>query len=169
MKDAVILQSKVYRWTVMICLIGYPVFVASIVLFPFLLLLCTAAFLAVLVYEVVRRDTRKNWLRFLCLSWLILSVPSFGVMPLLIAWRLHFFLPLGNRLGIFIGFTLTAIYNFFIPVPELYEVDHPFPPLTFWQLHLLGCSTLLLSVLPAGLLVRRGLWKFRPHPRGISS
>jgi hypothetical protein len=81
-------------------------------------------------------------------------------MPLLIAWQLVYFLPMGKQLAIFTGITLTGAYDVFIPSPELYHWDHPFPPLTELHLNLLGGGTLLVSLLPIWILKKRGLWKF---------
>jgi hypothetical protein len=85
-------------------------------------------------------------------------------MPLLIAWGLFYFLPVGKWLVIFTGFTLTDAYNLFIPSPELYRWDHPFPPLTELHLNLLGSGTLIVSLLPIWILKKRGLWRFNRRP-----
>ena len=86
-------------------------------------------------------------------------------MPLLIAWRLVYFLPMGKQLVIFTGFTLTAAYNDFVPSPELYQWDHPFPPLTALQLNILGGGTLLVSLFPIWILKKRRVWKFNRRPQ----
>jgi hypothetical protein len=65
-----------------------------------------------------------------------------------------------KQLGIFNGFWLTDACDLFIPTPELYQWDHPFPPLTALQLNLLGGGTLLVSLLPFWILRKRGRWKF---------
>jgi hypothetical protein len=101
----------------------------------------------VIVGEIRHTLPRRSWLEFLCFCWLILMTPTFGLMPVLIASRLHWELPEGNELGIYTGFTLSAVYDFFIPTPERHLVDHPFPPLTKAQAYLLGSITLALSLL----------------------
>jgi hypothetical protein len=53
----------------------------------------------------------------------------------------------------------------FIPIPEAYQWDHPFPPLTDLQLKLLGCGTLFVSLLPIWILKKRGLLKFSRLPQ----
>src|SRR5262245_62008676 len=159
MDEQVILQNKIYHWILISLFVLCPVFALSVLFFPLLLLILAAGFL-LLLFELATKGNEKNWPRFLCLSWLALTVPTFGIMPLLIAWDLHYFLPMGKQLGIFTGFWLTAIYNLFIPSPELYLWDHPFPPLTTLRLNLLGGGTLLVSLLPIWILKKRGLWKF---------
>jgi hypothetical protein len=160
MNEQVILQSKIYHWVLISLFVICPVFYLSVLFFPFLLLGLAASFLLLLLFELVTRRSEKNWPSFLCLSWLILVVPTFGIMPLLIAWRVHIFFDVGKKLGIFTGIWLTGIYNLFIPIPEAYEWDHPFPPLTALYLNLLGGGTLLISLLPIWILKKRGLWKF---------
>jgi hypothetical protein len=160
MNEQVILQSKIYHWVLISLFVICPVFALSVLYFPTLFLILAVCFLLLLLFESVTKIKEKNWPSFLCLSWLTLAVPTFGIMPLLIAWDLHYFFPMGKKLGIFTGFWLTAIYNLFIPSSELYEVDHPFPPLTELQLNLLGGGTLLVSLLPFWILRKRGLWKF---------
>jgi len=160
MNEQVILQSKIYHWALISLFVICPVFYLS-VLFPSILFLILAGgFLLLLLFESATKGGEKNWPNFLRLSWLALAVPTFGIMPLLIAWRLYYFLPMGKQLGIFTGFTLTAAYNDFIPSTELYQWDHPFPPLTELQLNLLGGGTPLVSLLPFWILRKRGLWKF---------
>src|SRR5262245_58210892 len=159
MDEQVILQNTIYHWILISLFLLSPVFALSGLFFPLLLVILGAGFL-LLLFELATKGNEKNWPRFLCLSWLILAVPTFGIMPLLIAWDLHYFLPMGRQLGIFTGFWLTAIYNLFIPSPELYLWDHPFPPLTTLRLNLLGGGTLLVSLLPIWILKKRGLWKF---------
>lgn len=152
-----VIHNKIYQWCVISLFLVYPVFVVSVLLFPFIFLILLVGFLVLLLFEITSKGKEKYWLRFLCLSWLIIAVPSFGIMPLLIAWRWHYFLPLGRQLGIFTGFTLTATYNLFIPTPELDDIDHPFPPLTELQIHLLGLGVLALSVIPILYLIKRGI------------
>lgn len=148
MNEQVILQSKIYQWSLITLLALWPVIVLSVLFFCILFPILTVSFLLLLLFEFASKPPEKNWPRFLCLSWLVLAVPSFGIMPLLIAWDWHYYLPMGRQLIIFTGFTLTAAYDLFIPSPELYEWDHPFPPLTSLQLHLLSFGTLLLSASP---------------------
>ena|SRR5262249_30219271 len=164
MNELVILQSKIYQWGLIILFVICPVFALSVLFFPTLFLILAGSFILLLLFESVTRKSEKNWPSFLCLSWLVLAVPTFGIMPLLIAWDLHYFLPMGKQLGIFTGFWLTAIYNLFIPSPELYRWDHPFPPLAALQLNLLGGGTMLVSLFPLWILRKRRLWKFSRRP-----
>jgi hypothetical protein len=164
MNEQVILQSKIYHWVLISLFVFCPVFVLSVIFFPILFLILVISFLLLLVVELATKGNEKNWPSFLCLSWLALAVPTFGIMPLLIAWGLHRFLPMGKQLDIFTGFWLTDAYNIFIPSPELYQWDHPFPPLTELQLNLLGGGTLLVSLLPIWILRKRGLLKFSRLP-----
>jgi hypothetical protein len=165
MNEQVILQSKIYHWILISLFVICPVFALSVLFFPILLLILAASFLLLLLFELATRRSEKNWLGFLCLSWLALAVPTFGIMPLLIVWDLHYFLPMGKQLGIFTGIWLTAVYNLIIPTPELYQVDHPFPPLTALQINLLGGGMLLISLFPIWILKKRGLWKFNRRPQ----
>lgn len=165
MNEQAVLQSKIYHWIIIILFVICPVFYLSVIYFPFLFLTMAAGFLLFLLFELVTRRSEKNWPSFLCLSWLVLTVPTFGIMPLLIAWRWVYFLPMGKQLVIFTGFTLTAAYNDFVPSPELYQWDHPFPPLTALQLNILGGGTLLVSLLPIWILKKRGPWKFVRGPQ----
>ena len=160
MNEQVILQSKIYHWVLISLLIICPVFYLSVLFSKTLFLILAPSFLILLLFELATKGGEKNWPSFLCLLWLILAVPTFGMMPLLIAWRLVYFLPMGKQLIIFTGFTLTDVYNIFIPSPEMYEWDHPFPPFTELHLNLLGGGTLLFSLLPGWILKKRGLWKF---------
>lgn len=160
MNEQAILQSKIYHWVLISLFVIGPIFALSVLCFPILLLILAASFPLILLFELVTKRSGKNWPSFLCLSWLVLAIPTFGIMPLLIAWRLIHFLPMGKQLGIFTGFTLTAFYNVFIPSPELYQWDHPFPPLTELHLNLIGGGTLLVSLLPLWVLRKRGIWKF---------
>jgi hypothetical protein len=164
MNEQVILQSKIYRWTLISLFVICPVFYLSVLFLPILFLILVGGFLILLLFELATKVGEKNWPSFLCLSWLALAVPTFGIMPLLIAWRLVYFLLMGKQLVIFAGFTLTAAYNDFIPSPELYEWDHPFPPLTELHLNFLGGGTLLVSSLPIWILKTRGLLKFSRLP-----
>jgi|SRR5215510_451944 len=165
MNEQVILQSKIYHWVLISLFIICPVFYLSVLFHPTLFQILAVSFILLLLFELATRRSEKNWPSFLCLSWLAIAVPTFGIMPLLIAWRLVYFLPMGKQLVIFTGFTLTAAYNDFIPGPELYQWDHPFPPLTELQLNLLGGGTLLVSLLPLWILRKRGLWKFGQRPQ----
>jgi hypothetical protein len=165
MNEQVILQSKIYHGVLISLFVFCPTFVLSILHFPTLFLILAVSLILLFLFELMTRRSKKNWPSFLCLSWLTLAVPTFGIMPLLIAWDFHYFLPMGKQLGIFTGFWLTAIYNLFIPSPELYQWDHPFPPLTELQLSLLGGGTLLVSLLPLWILRRRGLWIFNRTPQ----
>lgn len=164
MNEQAILQSKIYHWVLISLFVICPVFYLSVLFLPIIFLILAISFLLLLLFELATKGSEKNWPSFLCLSWLALAVPTFGIMPLLIAWRLHYFLPMGKQLGIFTGFTLTAAYNDFIPSPELYQWDHPFPPLTELQLNLLGGGTLLVSLLPLWILRKRRIWKFNRRP-----
>src|SRR5262245_5810468 len=165
MNEQVILQSKIYHWVLISLFVICPVFALSVLFFPILFLILAVSFILLLLFESVTRKSEKNWPSFLCLSWLILAVPTFGIMPLLLAWRLLYFLPMGKQLGIFSGFWLTDAYNLFIRSPELYQWDHPFPPLTALQLNILGVGTLLVSLLPLWILRKRGLWKLNRSPQ----
>ena len=165
MNEQVILQSKIYHWILLSLFVICPVFYLSVLFLPIFFLILAVSFLLLLLFELAMKGSEKNWPSFLCLSWLVLVVPTFGIMPLLIAWRLLYFLPMGKLLGIFTGFTLTAAYDYFIPTPELSQVDHPFPPLTKLQLNLLGGGTLLVSLLPLWILRKRGLGKFGRRPQ----
>ena len=165
MNEQVILQSKIYHWVLISLFVICPVFYLSVLFHPTLFQILAVSFILLLLFELATRRSEKNWPSFLCLSWLAIAVPTFGIMPLLIAWRLVYFLPMGKQLVIFTGFTLTAAYNDFIPGPELYQWDHPLPPLTELQLNLLGGGTLLVSLLPLWILRKRGLWKFGQRPQ----
>jgi hypothetical protein len=110
--------------------------------------------IVVLIGEWRRVFAPKNWLRYLCWCWVGLILPTFGIMPLLIASRLLLHLPMGKTLGIFAGITYTYIYDFFIPTPELFVWDHPFPPVTDMQLYALGCITTLLTLFPSYCLLK---------------
>jgi len=160
MNEQVIFHSKIYHWVLISPFIICVVFYLSVLFLPILLLVLTAGFLFFLLFELAAKRSKKRWLSFLCWSWLVLAVPTFGIMPLLLAWELIYFLPLRRLLVTFTGFWLTAVYNLFIPTPELDYVDHPFPPLTALQANLLGGGTLLVSLLPIWILKKRGLWKF---------
>jgi hypothetical protein len=160
MNEQVILQSKIYHWILISLFVICPAFYLSVLFLPILFLILSVSFLLLLLVEWATKRNEKNWPGFLCLSWLVLAVPTFGIMPLLIARGGHPFLPMGKQLVIFTGFTLTDAYNLFIPIPESYQWDHPFPPLTELQLDLLGGGTLLVSLLPFWILRKRGLWKF---------
>ena len=160
MNEQVILQSKIYHWVLISLFVICPVFYLSVLFLPIIFLILSVSFLLLLLFEWATKSNEKNWPGFLCLSWLVLVVPTFGIMPLLLAWGLLYFLPMGKQLGIFSGFWLTDAYNLFIPTPELYQWDHPFPPVTELQLNLLGGGTLLVSLLPFWILRKRGLWKF---------
>jgi hypothetical protein len=165
MNEQIILQSKIYHWTLIGLFIICPIFYLSVLFLPILFLILAVSFLLLLLFELATKDSEKNWPSFLCLSWLVLVVPTFGIMPLLLAWRLLYFLPMGKQLGIFTGFRFTDVYNLFIPTPELYQWDHPFPPVTELQLNLLGGGTLLVSLLPLWILRKRGPWKFGQRPQ----
>lgn len=164
MNEQVILQSKIYHWILISLFVICPVFYLSVLFLPILFLILAPGFLLLLFFELATKGSEKNWPSFLCLSWLATSVPTFGIMPLLIAWGAHRFLPIGKQLVIFTGFTLTDAYNLFIPIPEAYQWDHPFPPLTELQLNLLGGGTLLVALLPIWILKKRGIWKINRRP-----
>jgi hypothetical protein len=165
MNEQVILQSKIYHWVLISLFVICPVFYLSVLFLPILFLILAVSLLLILLFELATKGSEKNWPSFLCLSWLALAVPTFGIMSPLIAWGLHYFLPLGKELGIFTGLWLTDIYNLFIPSPELDHWDHPFPPLTESQLNLLGGGTLLVSLFPIWILKKRGLLKFGRRPQ----
>jgi hypothetical protein len=114
------------------------IFYASVILFPILIFPAMSGLPIVAIAEWLKKIPKLSWLIYLCFTWLTLILPTFGIMPLLIASRLHYALPIGNRLSIFAGFTYTAIYDYFVPSPELNKVDHPFPPVTNAQLYILG-------------------------------
>lgn len=121
------------------------------------LLVATGAALAapfVLAAELKGAVRAWSTVRYLCLCWLAVVTPTFGVMALLLARRWHFELPGGSTLGIWLGFSYTAVYDFFIPSPELYEWDHPFPPLTNAELDVIGVSVLAVAAVAAYVLVR---------------
>jgi hypothetical protein len=165
MNGRVILQNKIYHWVLISLFVICPVFYLSVLFHPTLFQILAVSFILLLLFELATRRSEKNWPSFLCLSWLAIAAPTFGIMPLLIAWRLVYFLPMGKQLVIFTGFTLTAAYSDFIPSPELYQWDHPFPPLTELQLNLLGGGTLLVSLPPLWILRKRGPWKFGRRPQ----
>jgi hypothetical protein len=160
MNEQVIPRSKIYLWVLISPFAISLVFYLSVLFLPILLLIFAVSFLILLLFELATKRTKKNWPSFLCWSWLAVAVPTFGVMPLLIVWELIYFLPLSRPLGTFTGIWLTYVYNFFVPTPELYQYDHPFPPMTALQLTLLGGGTLLVSLFPIWILRKRRLWKF---------
>jgi len=166
MNEQVIRQSKIYHWVLISLFVICLVFYLSVLFLPILFLILAVSFLLLLLFELATKRNEKNWPSFLCLSWLALAAPTFGIMPMLIAWGWIYFLPMYRPLGIFTGIWLTAAYNLFVPVPELDFMDeHPFPPLTALQLNLLGGGTLLVSLLPLLILRKRGLWKFNRSPK----
>lgn len=165
MNEQIILQSKIYRRALISLFVICPVFYLSVLFLPILFLILAPSFLLLLFFELAAKSGEKNWPSFLCFSWLVLAVPTFGIMPLLLAWEGLYFLPMGRQLAIFTGFTLTDAYNLFIPSPDLYQWDHPFPPLTALQLNILGGGTLLVSLLPILILKKRGPLKFGRRER----
>jgi hypothetical protein len=160
MNEQVTLQGKIYRRILISLFAICPIFYLSVLFLPILFLILAPGFLLLLFFELATKGSEKNWPSFLCMSWLLLAVPTFGIMPPLLAWGAHRFLPMGKQLAIFTGFTLTDAYNLFIPIPEAYQWDHPFPPLTDLQLNFLGGATLFAALLPIWILKKRGLWKF---------
>ena len=130
-------------------LVAAVIFVISVLFFYFLVPISLIGFVVVIIGEWRRVFAKSSWLKYLCWAWIVLITPTFGIMPLLLAPRLHYYLPMGNTLGIFTGFTYTYIYDFFIPTPELFVWDHPFPPVTNMQLYSLGCITILFTLLPS--------------------
>jgi len=152
---------KFIRWGLLTVFGVYTLFVLSVIFCPFLLLILGAGFLLLLLFEFFTKRVEKNWLRFLCLSWLVSVLPTFGIMPMLGASGLVIYLPLGKQLGIFTNITLALAYNLIVPTPKMFEWDHPSPPLTIIQILALGLGTLLLSSLPLYILIKRGVWKFR--------
>ena len=157
--EQTILGSKVYQWTVGLLLVGYPVFIASILYFPIVLLLSVGGLFWLVCYEMWAKSRKRNWPRYVCWMWFIVLVPSFGIMPILIATRLHHWLPFGGQLGIHTGFLFSAIYDAIIPTPSLFEWDHPFPPISKAQLMALGVSTMAISTWPVLYLRKHGLWR----------
>ncbi len=133
---------------------GILVFLLSVYLFPFVALAAVIGLLATIAGEACHVLPRKSWLRFTCWAWLVLMIPTFGIMPLLMAPRLLREFPLGNSLGISTGITLSGAYDLFVPTPELFAWDHPFPPLTNAHLYAMGFATLILSLLPVYCLIR---------------
>jgi len=117
MNGQAILQSKIYHWILISLFVICLIFYLSVLALPILLLILVVSFLILLLFELVTKRSEKNCPSFLCLSWLVLVVPTFGIMPLLIAWRALYFLPMGKQLGIFTGFTFTDIYNLFYSNP----------------------------------------------------
>jgi hypothetical protein len=130
----------------------------SVVLFPFLVVAAVCALPLVAMVDATSKFRSRGTLRFVCWAWLVLVVPTFGVMPLLIAGRLHWSVPGGNTLGIFAGFTYSALYDYFIPTPDMWMWDHPFPPVSNTELALVAVLALAVSLLPADILLqlRRG-------------
>lgn len=157
MSTQILAQYKGYQWSLLFLLLAYPVFIISILLFPIILVVAAISILILFVFELTIQTKNKNWVRLFCLSWLVLAVPTYGIMPLLIAQRWHYFLPLGRQLEIFTGITLTATYNLFRATPGLEDVDHPFPPLSEPQIYLLGIGVLLISLAPAIWLIKHNI------------
>ena len=132
----------------------WPLFCLSVTLFLPLIIAALVGLVVVIVGAIWKRFHHLIWAKYLCVVGLFLIVPTFGVMPLLIASRLHRELPGGNTLGIYTGITYTAIYEVFISTSEFDGVDHPFPPVTNPQLYALGCVTLAISLLPTWWLLK---------------
>jgi hypothetical protein len=165
MNEQVIFQGKIYHWVLISPFIICAVFYLSVLFLPILLLVLTVGFLFLLLFELATKRSKKRWPSFLCWSWFVLAVPTFGIMPLLLVWGLVYFLPLMRPLVIFTGIWFTEVYNIFTSTPELYQDDHSFPPLTGLQLNLLGGGTLLVSLVPLWILKKRGVWKFNRSPQ----
>ena len=89
MAKQILTQNKLYQWCVITLLIAYPAFVISVLLFPLLFVVLLVSILTLFVFELTTQRKSKNWLLVLCFSWLLLAVPTFGVMPILIAFRWH--------------------------------------------------------------------------------
>ena len=157
MTEQILAQIKVYQWSALFLLLVYPVFALSVLLFPVILVIALLSILILVAFELRAQTKSKNWLRLLCFSWLILAVPTYGIMPLLMVQRWHYFLPLGRYLGVFTGITLTTTYNLFYATPDLNGVNHPFPPMSELQIYLLGIGVLLTSLAPALWLVKHGI------------
>jgi len=81
MNEQVILQSKIYHWVLINLFVIFPVFYLSVLFFPTLFQILAASFILLLLFELAAKRSQKNWPSFLCLSWLILAVPTFGIMP----------------------------------------------------------------------------------------
>ncbi len=137
--------------------LSVPIFVVVSSMF-WILIAPVAALLVpvILVAELSRVLRRWSTIRYLSFYWLAVMTPTFGLMALLLARRWHFYLPQGSTLGIWLGFSYTAIYDFFIPSPELYEWDHPFPPLTNAELDIIGLTTLAVAAVSVYVLFRTG-------------
>ena len=100
------------------------------------------------------RLPRGAWLGAAAWFWILVIAPTFGVVTLLIAARLHWLLP--PPFAIFTGITLTMVYKAAVPSFELPHVDHPFPPLGPAELFAISLSTLGVAVAAAFYLWRRG-------------
>src|SRR5690242_12943972 len=88
---------------------GGLVFIASVLLLQILIVLSLFCLLLVIIGEIQKKLPHLSWVRYLCFTWLVLIVPTFGIMPLLLASRLHYEIPMGRTLGIFTGFTYTEL------------------------------------------------------------
>ena len=134
---------------------GSFLFTVSVIFFPIFAVIAAMSLIVTPVLEWKGLLPRRSWLRCLCASWLVLVVPTFGVMPLLIATRIHFRSSFLSSLAIFEGFTLSYVYDLFKPTPELFVWDHPFPPISHLQLGMLGVLTLCCSIMPVLFLLRK--------------
>src|SRR5262245_41559643 len=91
MNEQVIRQSKIYHWVLISLFVICLVFYLSVLFLPILFLILAVSFLLLLLFELATKRNEKNWPSFLCLSWLALAAPTFGIMPMLIAWGLDIF------------------------------------------------------------------------------
>ena len=146
---------------------GSFLFTVSVIFFPLLALIAALSLIATPVLQWKGLLPRRSWLRCLCASWLVLAVPTFGVMPLLIATRIHFRSSFLSSLAIFEGFTLSYVYDLFKPTPELFVWDHPFPPVSDLQLGILGVLTLCCSIAPVLFLLEISVARTRDR-RGLT-
>jgi hypothetical protein len=133
-----------------------PAFAVLVIFFGLLAPIAVCALVLLGVAEVRGSASRHATARFACWAWLALTVPTFGIMPLLMAGRWHFRIPLGNTLGIFTGITLSWAYDLLWPTPELWQSDHPFPPIGRVGYAAVGALTLGLALLPVDVL-----WQLR--------
>jgi len=146
---------------------GSFLFTVSVIFFPLLALIAALSLIATPVLQWKGLLPRRSWLRCLCASWLVVAVPTFGVMPLLIATRIHFRSSFLSSLAIFEGFTLSYVYDLFKPTPELFVWDHPFPPVSDLQLGILGVLTLCCSIAPVLFLLEISVARTRDR-RGLT-
>jgi hypothetical protein len=111
-KPSLTLKAPLYL--IAVVAVAAVVFVVSIFIFSLLIPIALVVFVIVVIGEWQHVFNRYSWLRYLCWAWMILIFPTFGIMPLLMASQLLFYLPIGKTLAIFTGFTYTYIYDLFI-------------------------------------------------------